>query len=161
MYAQVEAGRPSRPPLSSGVAGYRHSWILILPALAVGIGAVLHEPAWRHTDFTALSLHAIFGLLLWIAVTTQFLLGSRRVERAIPGAVSYCSRRLARQLYLVAYLLAATKALQYFAYTDGPGADLARSMQALQPYFGYALVALISVRAASYCLCPGSSCGPV
>jgi cytochrome b561 len=150
MYAQVEAGRPSRPPLSSGVAGYRHSWILILPALVVGIGAVLFESSWRHTDFTALRLHAIFGLLLWIAVTTQFLLGSRRVDRAIPAAVSCCSRRLARQVYLVAYLLAGAKGLQYFAYSSGSGADLAYSMQALQPYFGYALIALVFVRAAAY-----------
>jgi hypothetical protein len=161
MYAQVEAGRPSRPPLSSGAAGYPHSWILILPALVVGIGAVLHESTQRQTDIAALRFHVIFGLLLWIAVTTQFLLGSRRVERATPGAVGCCARRLARQIYLVAYLLAGTKGLQYFAYSSGSGADLAHSMQALQPYFGYALVALITVKAASYCVGPGGSCGSV
>jgi hypothetical protein len=161
MYAQVGAGPPSRPPPSSGVVGYPNSWILILPALGVGIGAVLHESTRRHTDIAALRVHAIFGLLLWISVTTQLLLGSWRAERTTPGTVSCCARRLARQLYLVAYLLAGTKGLQYFAHSGGSGADLAYSMQALQPYFGYALIALITVKAASYCACPGGSCGPV
>jgi hypothetical protein len=131
--ASVQAGIYAQLMLPAGRA-VRSSWVLMIPATVSGV----------------LSHSVRFGLLLWLSAATQFLWKRQIAAATDPTAGERIARQLARQIYGVLYVLAATEEWRYFALAGARGVTLAQSMQALQPYIGYGLIALFTVKTAAH-----------
>ncbi len=92
------------------------------------------------------NLHALFGLLLWVAVVVRFYRRLRQSPRMRPTDIREFSRHLSRLVYLLLYVLmfvnlAIGTLRAALKHTDiGAAEDF-------QSYLGYGLVALITIHA--------------
>jgi hypothetical protein len=102
-----------------------------------------HRPLPNHAQ--AAQMHQLFALLLFAAVASRFLWGTRWLSRA-PRLLPAFRRRTARYIYLLMYLLVASELLHSIAISSAPHTE--RCL----PYLGYVIAAQCLIRAMSAAL---------
>ena len=114
---------------------------------AVGISGLIHD-AWAAPATPALwiDLHALFGMLLFIAVVARFNDSAGGSPRRSPHDIRALSRRLSRGVYLLLY------GLMFLNLIIGmlPGAThrpFPASAENFQSYLACGIIALLTIRA--------------
>jgi len=123
---------------------------IALAVLPAGLFGVLHD-SWRQAPARAGAIHALFGVLLLLSVIAKFAWQLRYAAFSNPSAVTAFARHLSRQLFLLLYILAGSKEIQYFLASarierasSTPDA-LSDTMKVLQFYLGIGLLALAAI----------------
>jgi cytochrome b561 len=139
--------RPSFAALADRAAAIAAQWFVALSVLAVGVAGVLGD-SWQQPA-TRVNMHTLFGVLLLLAVIAKFAWHARHAALRNALAVAACARLLTRQLYVLLYVLAGVKEIQYFlplfrtaGTLNAPEVSLADSMKVLQFYLAYGFLAL-------------------
>ena len=123
---------------------------IALAVLPAGLFGVLHD-SWRQAPARAGAIHALFGVLLLLSVIAKFAWQLRYAAFSNPSAVTAFARHLSRQLFLLLYILAGSKEIQYFlASARSTRASsaidaLSDTMKVLQFYLGIGVLALAAI----------------
>jgi hypothetical protein len=121
-------------------------WALIIIVIMIGFAGVLLDG--RDKDVVVQIIFPLgFSVSLSMAVASLFFTPLlRRVPALDPVDYSLRVRYASRCIYLLLYVLAATKEIQFFCQNAAAGRTLSEAMCDLQPYLGGALFALIFAR---------------
>ncbi len=90
-----------RKPRAAAMAGARPG--LELLAAAVGVLGVIHDSRSNSSPASWMSLHSLFGVLLWLSVIERFRRRFGQLTRGGPAGIRAFSRRLSRRVYLLLY----------------------------------------------------------
>jgi len=123
-----------------GAAAIALQWLVALAVLSVGVAGLLHDSELQAAT-TWVNVRTLFGALLLLSVVAKFAWQIGHAALQSRAAITAFARGLSRQLYVLLYLLAGIKELQFFLLSK-PGVTLAESMRALQSYLAYGLLAL-------------------
>jgi cytochrome b561 len=151
--------RPHREAISAKTIFIIGALLWLVTAAAGVLGLLDSRP--EHHGW--LNASAAFGVLLCVSVTVRFVLQVRAGQFTSLG-VHALVRRQSREVYLVLYLLAAIRVMQYL--TDGAVTSLAirigsfraqsapyismeRSMEGLQGYLASGMIVLAALRIAA------------
>jgi hypothetical protein len=108
--------------------------------ILVGIAGLSceHGPMPNHAQ--AAQMRQLFALLLFVAVASRFLWGTRWLSRA-PRLLPAFRRHTSRNIYLLMYLLVGSELLHAIATSSAPHTE--RCL----PYLGYVIAAQCLIRA--------------
>ena len=129
--------------------------------LAIGLGGLLID-SLRVPQPRMLNAHLIFGIALLAVVTRNLLRESLSGGNSLAEHYYLYTRHLARQVYLLLYLLAAVRVCLYFvesaeAKTSGRAFSyvlMRSSLEDFHVYIGYGLVAACLIRGSTMLLVP-------
>jgi cytochrome b561 len=127
---------------------------LALFVCAVGIAGLVHDSWPSVVPRSSINLHAVFGLLLWIMVLTQFHQRAS-LSNLLHGADMHAvCRQLSRAVYLLLYVLfGVNQLIRAGVVLWNSGMHGASKPAILQPpenlrdYLAYGIVALITIHA--------------
>jgi len=124
-----------------------HAWFALTAAL-IGVLGVLDDSSGAHTS----SWHAyqtLFGAVLLLSVIARFSWQLRHAGLRSAAAISAFARTLSRETYLILYVLAGAKEIQFFlrVYLSAGNSQttMADAMKSLQAYVAYGFIALAAI----------------
>jgi len=148
MAANLERLPRLRFALSNRGATFAFHCAVALAVLAVGLLGVLSD-SWRQPPTRGAGMHSVFGALLLLSVIANFTWQIGHAGFTNAAAIAAFARRLSRQVYLLLYILAGSKEIQYFLVTTraaGAPDALADTMRVLQFYLGIGVLALAAIQ---------------
>jgi cytochrome b561 len=116
-----------------------------LEPLVVVVGILaLTQDSWPIPLLHGADLHALFGVLLWVAVVARFYRRLRQSPRMLPTDIRAFSRHLSRLVYLLLYVL------MFIDLLIGTLRGVLKhtvigAAEDFQSFLGYGLVALITI----------------
>jgi cytochrome b561 len=141
--------------LSDRTAALLFNCSVALPALSAGVLGVLRDASQPAVATGWVNIHTLFGVFLCFSIIAQFTWQVRHAKLSSTPAIAAYSRHLSREVYLLIYLLAGIKEIQYFVASlpsgsalakAAPGAAMADIMKDFQCYLAYGCFALVTVR---------------
>jgi hypothetical protein len=132
------------PPAVVGRESHRGAtqWLLLAATSAIGVAGTLLSD-FGNALWHKVALQLAFALGLSLFAVSWFRKPSRVPVRIV-------IRDLSRQIYLVLYVLAAAKVIQWVFRAPNTGAALRDAMHGLWPYFAGALLALVLARVLAF-----------
>lgn len=90
---------------SYGSGAIAFHWGMFLLVTVVGILGLLHDSWPKSTQGFWINIHAMLGLLLWVALIARFWWRTRHAPPALPAGVGSMSRRLSVPVHWALYAL--------------------------------------------------------
>jgi superoxide oxidase len=96
----------SPPPVNryrSGAIAFH--WVTFLLVVIVGVLGLLHDSWPRETQAFWINMHALLGILLWLALVARFRYRNRYSPPKLPANIGAFSRKVSRPVHLALYAL--------------------------------------------------------
>lgn len=101
----VGISQPLHATAAYGSGAIAFHWTMFVLVVIVGILGLLHDDWPKETQGFWINVHALLGLLLWIALVARFFWRLRHAPPALPGGIGAISRRLSSTVHWALYAL--------------------------------------------------------
>jgi cytochrome b561 len=101
----VQPAAQSIETVRYGAGAIAFHWVMFLLVVGVGTLGLLHDSWPKRTQSFWISVHAMFGLLLWVLLLARFVWRIRHPPPPLPPDAGEFSRRLSGPVHLTLYAL--------------------------------------------------------